>query len=111
MNLLQLLIRLSHHVNCFFIFYFYKRSFLFVLFHHYLHFSDASVRQANWGPSKVRDKLRRDIDSHALSVRNAKLSEITTNFEVILLSVQSKSVSTLWVGYMDQMMGMMPCYE
>lgn len=106
MNLLQmeLLIRLSHHVNCF-LFYFY------IVICHYMHFSDASVRQANWGSSKVRDKLRRDIDSHALSVRNAKLSEITTNFEVILLSVQSKSVSILWVGYMDQMVGMMPCYE
>ncbi|PNX86352.1 protein root hair defective 3, partial [Trifolium pratense] len=42
---------------------------------------DASVRQAKWGASKVRDKLRRDIDSHALAVRNAKLLEITTNFE------------------------------
>lgn len=48
-----------------------------------MHFSDASVRQANWGASKLRDKLSRDIDSHALSVRNAKLLEITTNFEVI----------------------------
>jgi hypothetical protein len=79
------------------------------LFYHCLHFSDASVRQAKWGASKVRDKLRRDIDSHALAVRNAKLLEITTNFEVILLLVQSpsKSFSTMWVWYMNQMMGTM----
>jgi len=49
-----------------------------------VHFPDAAVRHANWGASKVRDKLRRDIDSHASSVRIAKLSKITTNFEVIL---------------------------
>lgn len=47
-----------------------------------MHFPDAAVRHANWDASKVRDKLRHDIDSHASSVRTAKLSEITTNFEV-----------------------------
>ena len=34
----------------------------------------------------MRDKLSSDINSHALFVRNAKLPEITTSFEVILLS-------------------------
>ncbi|MED6208260.1 hypothetical protein PIB30_117609 [Stylosanthes scabra] len=47
--------------------------------------SDAAVRQASWDASRVRNKLRHDIDSHAMSVRNAKLSEIMHNFEVILL--------------------------
>ncbi|KAL1321180.1 hypothetical protein AAHE18_14G109600 [Arachis hypogaea] len=43
--------------------------------------ADAAVRQASWDASRVRDKLRRDIDSHAMSVRNAKLSAIMNNFE------------------------------
>lgn len=58
--------------------------------------ADASVRQANWGSSKVRDKLRRDIDSHALSVRNAKLSEITTNFEKQLAKALVAPVESLF---------------
>ncbi|XP_020976737.1 protein ROOT HAIR DEFECTIVE 3 homolog 2 isoform X2 [Arachis ipaensis] len=43
--------------------------------------ADAAVRQASWDASRVRDKLRRDIDSHAMSVRDAKLSAIMNNFE------------------------------
>lgn len=46
---------------------------------------DASIRQANWDASKVRDKLRRDVDAHASSVRSAKLSEMMANYEVLLL--------------------------
>ncbi|KAJ0018658.1 hypothetical protein Pint_11631 [Pistacia integerrima] len=43
--------------------------------------ADAAIRQANWDASKVREKLRHDIDAHKLSVRNAKLSEIIANYE------------------------------
>ncbi|XP_045804709.1 protein ROOT HAIR DEFECTIVE 3 homolog 2 isoform X2 [Trifolium pratense] len=57
---------------------------------------DASVRQAKWGASKVRDKLRRDIDSHALAVRNAKLLEITTNFEKQLAKALAEPVESLF---------------
>ncbi|KAK7332534.1 hypothetical protein VNO80_29287 [Phaseolus coccineus] len=58
--------------------------------------ADAAVRHANWGASKVRDKLRRDIDSHASSVRTAKLSEITTNFETKLTKALTKPVESLF---------------
>ncbi|KAK8468833.1 hypothetical protein PHAVU_006G130800 [Phaseolus vulgaris] len=58
--------------------------------------ADAAVRHANWGASKVRDKLRRDIDSHASSVRIAKLSEITTNFETKLTKALTKPVESLF---------------
>lgn len=45
--------------------------------------SDAAIRQANWDASKVRDKLRRDIDAHASSVHSAKLSEMMAIYEVL----------------------------
>lgn len=44
--------------------------------------TDAAIEQANWDPSKIRDKLQRDIDTHLASVRTAKLSELTALFEV-----------------------------
>ena len=36
----------------------------------------------DWDTSKVRDKLKRDIEAHIASVRAAKLSEITSLYEV-----------------------------
>ncbi|RDY08984.1 Protein ROOT HAIR DEFECTIVE 3-like 2, partial [Mucuna pruriens] len=59
-------------------------------------YADAAVRHANWSASKVRDKLRRDIDSHILSVRSAKLSEITTNFEKKLAKALTEPVESLF---------------
>lgn len=44
--------------------------------------ADAVIEQVNWDMSKVRDKLRRDIDAHIASIRAAKLSEIITLYEV-----------------------------
>lgn len=44
--------------------------------------ADASIQQAKWDPSKVRDKLRRDIDAHVSSVRAEKLSELSAQYEV-----------------------------
>ena len=64
----------------------YKLIYIHAHSYFLLHFPDVAVRQANWDASKVRDKLRCDINSHALFVRSAKLPEITTSFEVILLS-------------------------
>ena len=46
-------------------------------------FSDAVVELANWDSSKVRDKLRRDIEAHVASVRAAKLAELTSSYEVM----------------------------
>lgn len=44
--------------------------------------ADAIVELANWDSSKARDKLHRDIDAHVASVRAAKLSELTSSYEV-----------------------------
>ncbi|KAF6144559.1 hypothetical protein GIB67_006051 [Kingdonia uniflora] len=43
--------------------------------------ADSAIKQAAWDPSKVRDKLKRDIDAHIDSVRAEKLSELTTLYE------------------------------
>lgn len=45
--------------------------------------ADAVIQQANWDTSKMRDKLRRNIDAHVASVRAAKLSELTALYEVL----------------------------
>ncbi|KAG4990276.1 hypothetical protein JHK87_023733 [Glycine soja] len=58
--------------------------------------ADAAIRQANWGASKVRDKLHRDIDSHTSSVCSAKLLEITTNFEKKLAKALAEPVESLF---------------
>ncbi|OIV91903.1 hypothetical protein TanjilG_17895 [Lupinus angustifolius] len=58
--------------------------------------SDAAVKQTNWGASKVRDKLHRDIDLHALFVRNEKLAGITTNFEKQLAKALTEPVESLF---------------
>jgi hypothetical protein len=43
---------------------------------------DAVIKQANWDCSKILEKVRRDIEDHALSVRESKLSELTTHAKV-----------------------------
>ncbi|GAA0148261.1 hypothetical protein LIER_36684 [Lithospermum erythrorhizon] len=43
---------------------------------------DASIAQANWDTSKMRDKLHRDIDAHIVAVRTAKLFELIGLYEV-----------------------------
>ncbi|CAL2252656.1 unnamed protein product [Prunus armeniaca] len=43
--------------------------------------ADAAIQQADWDASRVREKLKRDIDAHASSVRSAKLSELNINYE------------------------------
>lgn len=44
--------------------------------------ADVVVEMAKWDTSKVREKLRHDIDAHVASVRAAKLSELTSSYEV-----------------------------
>lgn len=56
---------------------------------------EATVSQATWDSSKTREKLRRDIDTHAASVRDAKLSEITSNFEKRLSENLAEPVASL----------------
>lgn len=49
----------------------------------YFHSSlDAVIEQANWDTSKVKDKLRREIDAHIASVQSAKISGLTKSYEV-----------------------------
>ncbi|KAJ8643423.1 hypothetical protein MRB53_005171 [Persea americana] len=43
--------------------------------------ADAAIELANWDSSKVRDKLRRDIDAHIASVRATKLSDLIAHYE------------------------------
>uniref|UniRef100_A0A7N2R4B8 GB1/RHD3-type G domain-containing protein n=1 Tax=Quercus lobata TaxID=97700 RepID=A0A7N2R4B8_QUELO len=60
--------------------------------------ADAVIEQANWDTSKVRDKLRRDIDAHIDSVRAAKLSELTSLYEAKLKEALSGPVEVLLDG-------------
>ncbi|CAN6545844.1 unnamed protein product [Malus baccata var. baccata] len=57
--------------------------------------ADAAIQQANWDASKAREKLRRDIDAHASSVRSAKLAELNANYEKRLSSSLSGPVEAL----------------
>ncbi|XP_042490414.1 protein ROOT HAIR DEFECTIVE 3 homolog 2-like [Macadamia integrifolia] len=58
--------------------------------------ADASVKQAYWDPSKVREKLRRDIEAHVASVRTAKLAEIVANYENQLMEALAQPVESLF---------------
>ncbi|CAN1286629.1 Protein ROOT HAIR DEFECTIVE 3 homolog 1 [Linum perenne] len=60
--------------------------------------ADAVIHQANWDASKVKDKLRRDIDSHIATVRAAKLSELTSAFETKLNQALAAPVEALLDG-------------
>ncbi|GER52383.1 protein ROOT HAIR DEFECTIVE 3 homolog [Striga asiatica] len=63
--------------------------------------ADVDIGQANWDSSKVRDKLRRDIDAHISAVRTAKLSELTTTYETKLNDALSGPVEALLDGASD----------
>ncbi|KAK2983810.1 hypothetical protein RJ640_008486 [Escallonia rubra] len=63
--------------------------------------TDAIVKQANWESSKVRDKLRRDMDAHVAAIRTAKLSELTTSYEAKLNEALSGPVEALLDGAGD----------
>ncbi|ONI11429.1 hypothetical protein PRUPE_4G106400 [Prunus persica] len=57
--------------------------------------ADAAIQQADWDASRVREKLKRDIDAHASSVRSAKLSELNINYEKQLSASLSGPVEAL----------------
>lgn len=57
--------------------------------------ADATVQQATFDSLKTREKLRRDIDNHAASVRATKLSEISAQFEKRLSEALSEPVASL----------------
>ncbi|CAK9182102.1 unnamed protein product [Ilex paraguariensis] len=58
--------------------------------------SDAAIQQADWDSSKVREKLRRDIEAHASSVRSAMLSELIATFEKRLSVALTGPVESLF---------------
>ncbi|KAE8659562.1 Protein ROOT HAIR DEFECTIVE 3-like protein 2 [Hibiscus syriacus] len=60
--------------------------------------ADAVVELANWDCSKVRDKLRRDVDAHVASVRAAKLSVLTSSYEAKLNEAIAGPVEALLDG-------------
>lgn len=57
---------------------------------------DASIRQANWDASKVREKLHRDIEAHAASVRSTMLTEMIAKYEKQLTDMLSGPVEALF---------------
>ncbi|CAA0814622.1 Protein ROOT HAIR DEFECTIVE 3 homolog 1 [Striga hermonthica] len=61
----------------------------------------ADIDQANWDSSKVREKLRRDIDAHIADVREARLSELTSIYEKKLNEALSEPVEALLDGASD----------
>ncbi|KAL3639767.1 Cell wall protein rhd3 [Castilleja foliolosa] len=63
--------------------------------------ADVHIDQANWDSSKVRDKLKRDIDAHISTVRAAKLSELTAMYETKLNEALSGPVEALLDGASD----------
>ncbi|WVZ75335.1 hypothetical protein U9M48_023401 [Paspalum notatum var. saurae] len=52
---------------------------------------DAAIQQVKWDPSKVKDKLKRDIEAHVASVRAAKLSELCAKYEGVAQNMESMS--------------------
>ncbi|PPD83338.1 hypothetical protein GOBAR_DD19728 [Gossypium barbadense] len=58
--------------------------------------ADAAIKQANWDASKVKEKLFRDINAHALSVQDAKLSELMVSYEKQLGQSLSEPVESLF---------------
>ncbi|PQQ13311.1 protein ROOT HAIR DEFECTIVE 3 homolog 2 [Prunus yedoensis var. nudiflora] len=57
--------------------------------------ADAAIQKADWDASRVREKLKRDIDAHASSVRSAKLSELNINYEKQLSASLTGAVEAL----------------
>uniref|UniRef100_A0ACD5VXX5 Uncharacterized protein n=1 Tax=Avena sativa TaxID=4498 RepID=A0ACD5VXX5_AVESA len=56
---------------------------------------DATIQQVNWDSSKVKDKLKRDIEAHVVSVRATKLSELCAGYEGKLTKALAEPVEAL----------------
>ncbi|KAK4726515.1 hypothetical protein R3W88_031432 [Solanum pinnatisectum] len=63
--------------------------------------ADAVIDQAKWDSSRVRDKLKRDIDAHIAEARTAKLAEVTTLYETKLNDALAGPVEGLLDGAGD----------
>ncbi|RDX65384.1 Protein ROOT HAIR DEFECTIVE 3-like 1, partial [Mucuna pruriens] len=60
--------------------------------------ADVVIEIANWDTSKVREKLRRDIDAHVAAVRASKISELVSSYEEKLKEALFGPVETLLDG-------------
>ncbi|CAM0881450.1 unnamed protein product [Alopecurus aequalis] len=56
---------------------------------------DATIQQVNWDSSKVKDKLKRDIEAHVVSVRATRLSELCAGYEGKLTKALAEPVEAL----------------
>uniref|UniRef100_A0A0E0C3S9 GB1/RHD3-type G domain-containing protein n=2 Tax=Oryza meridionalis TaxID=40149 RepID=A0A0E0C3S9_9ORYZ len=56
---------------------------------------DAAIQQVKWDPSKIKDKLKRDIEAHVASVRAKKLSELCAKYEGQLTKALAEPVEAL----------------
>jgi hypothetical protein len=56
---------------------------------------DAIIKQANWDCSKMLEKVRRDIEDHALSIRESKLSEMTRHAKVMYGKLKEILITSL----------------
>ncbi|MCD7467636.1 Cell wall protein rhd3 [Datura stramonium] len=63
--------------------------------------ADAVIDQGKWDSSRVRDKLKRDIDAHIAEARSAKLVEVTTLYETKLNDALAGPVEGLLDGAGD----------
>nr|XP_018633744.1 protein ROOT HAIR DEFECTIVE 3-like isoform X2 [Nicotiana tomentosiformis] len=63
--------------------------------------TDAVIDQAKWDSSRVRDKLKRDVDAHIAEIRTAKLAEVTTLYETKLNDALAGPVEGLLDGAAD----------
>ncbi|XP_027088942.1 protein ROOT HAIR DEFECTIVE 3 homolog 2 isoform X1 [Coffea arabica] len=60
------------------------------------HCSDAVIKHADWDASKIREKLQRDMQAHASSVRAEKLSQLIAKFEKQLSARLGEPVESLF---------------
>uniref|UniRef100_A0ACD5XR37 Uncharacterized protein n=1 Tax=Avena sativa TaxID=4498 RepID=A0ACD5XR37_AVESA len=58
--------------------------------------ADAVIKQADWDYSKMLEKVRRDIEDHAVSVRERKLSELTSHAKEKLRKALVEPVESLF---------------
>ncbi|TVU30023.1 hypothetical protein EJB05_21625 [Eragrostis curvula] len=56
---------------------------------------DATIQQVKWDSSKIKDKLKRDIEAHVASVRASKLSELCAKYEAQLTKALAEPVEAL----------------
>ncbi|KAM3254211.1 hypothetical protein ACQJBY_048000 [Aegilops geniculata] len=58
--------------------------------------ADSVIKQADWDYSKILEKVRRDIEDHALSVRETKLTELTNHAKEKLRKALVEPVESLF---------------